>query len=226
MALVEVVACSDVPTQILGGALLVALGHQPLGPDGRLRLAFVAPLLILDSGLLLGLIWLLLHLHHERAAPLFFGGRPWWPEARLALPNALGALLIAGVVLVGIRAVAPQLRTVAQNPFEALLSSPGNAAVFAVVGVIAGGVREEVQRAFVLRRFERYLGGPLVGLAASSLAFGAGHFLQGADAAIVTGVLGAYWGVLYLRRGSIVAPVLSHGAFNALQVGLFLVSAR
>ena len=33
-----------------------------------------------------------------------------------------------------------------------------------VIAVLAGGVREELQRAFLLRRFEQHLGGPIVGV--------------------------------------------------------------
>jgi membrane protease YdiL (CAAX protease family) len=35
--------------------------------------------------------------------------------------------------------------------------------------------------------------------------------------------LGAFWGVVYLRRGSIVAPVVSHSAFNAAEIIRFAV---
>jgi membrane protease YdiL (CAAX protease family) len=51
-----------------------------------------------------------------------------------------------------------------------------------------------------------------------SAAFGAGHFEQGLDAVIATGLIGAFWGVLYLRRRSVMAPVISHAGFNSLQV--------
>ena len=84
--------------------------------------------------------------------------------------------------------------------------------------MVAGGVREEVQRGFIVHRFGQYLGGGGLGVAFYSLLFGLGHYEQGYDAAIATAVLGAFWGVLYLRRGSIVAPVVSHAGFNLAQV--------
>jgi membrane protease YdiL (CAAX protease family) len=34
----------------------------------------------------------------------------------------------------------------------------------------------------------------------------------------VTGALGAFWALLYLRRRSVVAPVVSHAGFNSLEV--------
>ena len=84
-----------------------------------------------------------------------------------------------------------------------------------LVVVLAGGVREEVQRAFLLRRFEQWLGGGAVGLVVTSVLFGAGHRIQGLDAAVATGVLGAFWGLVYLRRRSVVAPVVSHAGFES-----------
>ena len=84
--------------------------------------------------------------------------------------------------------------------------------------VVAGGIREEMQRAFVLHRFRVWLGGTTVGIVVSSVAFGAGHLLQGDDAALATGLLGVFWGLLYVRRRSVVAPVVSHAGFNLLEV--------
>ena len=51
-----------------------------------------------------------------------------------------------------------------------------------------------------------------------SIGFGLGHIVQGWDAVIATGLLGAFWAVLYLRRRSIVAPLVSHAGFNAVEV--------
>ena len=95
---------------------------------------------------------------------------------------------------------APSLHTVAVNPLQELLGSPRDAWWFALVVVAAGGVREEIQRAFLLHRFSIWLGGPAVGLAVTSIAFGAGHLMQGVDATIATGVLGAFWGAIYLQQ--------------------------
>ena len=83
---------------------------------------------------------------------------------------------------------------------------------------MAGGVREELQRAFLLQRFERHLGGAVVGVVVLSVAFGLGHLLQGWDAAIATGALGAFWAIVYLRRRSSVAPIISHAGFNSIEV--------
>ena len=91
---------------------------------------------------------------------------------------------------------------------------------------MAGGVREEIQRAFILHRFDVWLGGGTVGLVVGSIAFGAGHIVQGYDAAIATGLLGVFWGVVYLRRRSVIAPIVSHSGFNLLELLQYLAFVR
>ena len=109
-----------------------------------------------------------------------------------------------------------------RNPLQDLAHTRANAVLFAVVVMIAGGVREEVQRAFVLRRFEQYLGGAL-GLVLFSVIFGLGHLPQGHDVAIATAILGAFWGAIYLRRRSILGPMVGHAGFNLAQVVKFIM---
>ena len=140
----------------------------------------------------------------------------------LAMP-AIFALVIA--VQLSIRVFAPHLHNVPVNPFESLLGSPLQMAAFLALVVVAGGVREEIQRAFLLHRFEQRLGGGGVGLAVTSLAFGLGHTLQGWDAAIVTGLLGAFWASTYLARRSAVSNITSHALFNIVQVAAGLSSS-
>jgi membrane protease YdiL (CAAX protease family) len=55
-----------------------------------------------------------------------------------------------------------------------------------------------------------------------STIFGLGHLEQGHDVALATAILGAVWGVIYLRRRSIAAPMVGHAGFNLLQVVNFM----
>ncbi len=225
VAAAEVVLCSDYPTQIALAATFSLFGFRPLGPDG-LSLAYVVVLSLADTAFLVALMLFFLQVHGESPRDLFLGGKDIRTEAWAGIPLLFGALAIALVVLLGIQAAAPWLRTQPRNPLQDLVRTPGDAAMFAVVLIVAGGIREELQRAFLLGRFERWLGGRKVGLVVSSVMFGAGHLVQGADAAIATGVLGAFWGLVYLRRRSVVAPVVSHAGFNLVQVLQFLSLAR
>jgi membrane protease YdiL (CAAX protease family) len=137
-----------------------------------------------------------------------------------------GVLLVPAVFMVVvlvqivIRLAEPSLHNVEVSPFAPLLTSPAMVAAFIVLVLVAGGIREELQRAFLLHRFEHSLGGPAVGLIVTSVGFGLGHTLQGLDAAIVTGMLGAFWGTVYLRRRSVVSTVTNHALFNVAQVAL------
>lgn len=226
VALLEVILCSDFPTQLVLGATFYAFGFQQERPDGTLNLAFIAVLSLIDAVVLIGLILFFMRAHGESPRELFFGRRPVGEEARLGLPMAFAALGIAFAAILVIHQFAPWLRTEEKNPLQDLLTTPRGAAVMAVVLVVAGGIREEVQRAFLLRRFEHWLGGPLVGVVVASILFGAGHIIQGVDVAIVTGLLGMFWAVVYLRRRSIVAPMVSHSGFNLLQLAQFLIAGR
>lgn len=225
VALLEVLLCSDYPTQVALAATFALFGFQPQTDTG-LSLAYVAAISLADAVFLTVLIIFFLRVHGERPREVFFGSSSIRSEAWAGVPLIPLAFGIALVVLLGARAVAPWLHTVPHNPLQDLVRSPRDAAIFAVVLVVAGGIREEVQRAFLMRRFERWLGGPRVGLVATSLLFGAGHYVQGADAALATAVLGAFWATVYLRRRSIAAPVVSHAGFNLVQVFQFLTLSR
>lgn len=225
VALLEVLICSDYPTQIALAATFAALGFRPQGENG-LSLAYVAALSLTDTLFLTLLILYILRARGESPSELFFGGRSIRTEALAGIPLLFAAFALALVVLLGVRMVAPWLRTVPHNPLQDLVRTPADAMLFGVVLIFAGGLREELQRAFLLRRFERWLGGARVGLVVTSVLFGAGHYIQGADAAIATAMLGAFWGVVYLRRRSVAAPVVSHSGFNLLQVLQYLALAR
>jgi uncharacterized protein len=218
LAMGEILLCSSVPTQIVLGALLAATGLRPLQPDGKLSLPFVLILSVADTALLIGLMVWLTRLHGERVRELWLGSRPVRREVLHGLLLVPVVFLMVVVLLNVMQLVAPWLHNVTVNPLEQLAGTPGQAAVFAIVAIVAGGLREELQRAFLLRRFEQHLGGAAVGVFILSVGFGLGHIVQGWDAVITTGTLGAFWALLYLRRRSVVAPIVSHAGFNSLEI--------
>jgi membrane protease YdiL (CAAX protease family) len=217
-AAVEVLLCSEFPTQFAIGALLGRVGIAPLDGSGRLSERFVYLVSGIDTIVLLALIALLMRLSGDRAREVFLGrGRP-------ARELAVGLFLVPvvfGVVLLLqflIYQVAPFLRNVPENPFQSMLGSPLRVAAFVVLVLVAGGIREELQRAFLLHRFDQALGGARIGVIVTSLAFGLGHAVQGWDAVLLTAVLGAIWGTVYVWRRNVMATMVSHALFNAAQV--------
>jgi membrane protease YdiL (CAAX protease family) len=216
----EVALCSGFPTQLALTGAATAAGLSLESPGGGLSLPFVAVVSAADTVALVGLVLLLLRRRGESARRLFFGGQSQLREAGLGLVLAPGVLTFIFAMVGLLRLLVPALRTVPENPLEALAGTPGGALTLASVAIIAGGVREEVQRAFLLHRFRTDLGGAGVGVALTSVAFGLGHVLQGWDAVVVTALLGAFWGLLFLTRASITASVVSHALANTAQVVL------
>src|SRR5262249_39555540 len=159
---------------------------------------------LVDTAVLIGLIFFLLKKHGERPRDVFLGSRPIAGEIRLGLPMTLVVFAIAVAVLGIVQFVAPSLHNVPQNPLQEMLRRPRDAGLFAIVVVIAGGVREEIQRAFILHRFDEWLGGAYVGVVVWSIVFGLGHLMQGRDVALTTAVMGAFWAIVYVRRRSII----------------------
>lgn len=214
-AWLEILLCSGYPTQILLGQLLVLAGIPPRGADGSLSATFVFVLSLADTVLLLSLIAFLLLRRGERPLAVFFGGRPAGPEVRAGVLSFPVVIVIVVGLMLAIRRYLPSLHNVPQNPLEGLIGAGASAGIFLLVVIVAGGIREELQRAFLLHRFRHDLGQPWLGLLITSLAFGLGHTLQGLDAAVITGTLGAIWGAMYLTRGSALASVVSHSLFNS-----------
>jgi membrane protease YdiL (CAAX protease family) len=218
IALGEILLCSSLPTQILIGYALFLAGVPARDEAGELALPFVAALLGLDSIVLIALMVALTRAHGESPRALWLGDRSILVEFGLGLLLAPLVLVFVAVVM-GLLMRVPWLHNVDQNPLEQLAKGgPYDAIVLGVIAAFAGGIREELQRAFLLRRFEQHLGGATVGIIVLSVAFGLGHFIQGRDAAITTGLLGMIWAIIYVRRRSCVAAVVSHVGFNSMGV--------
>lgn len=214
VALLQILLCSGLPTQLLlqMGAFLFGL----IGPDGTLSLGYAAWLLTTDAALTVVLILWFLSRSGDRPSLVFFGDRSTGLEVVLGLlllPIAFTIVLVVGLT---IQRFAPSLHP-AENPLGKLIREPNGVLIMGGISVLAGAMREEVQRAFALHRFTQ-LGVPGLGLLVFSVAFGLGHNFQGADAMIMTTMLGLLWGFAYLARRSLVAPAVCHAGFNLVQV--------
>jgi membrane protease YdiL (CAAX protease family) len=224
-AFVEVVICSGFPSQIVLIVILRGFGLHMTAPDGRLSPPFVFTVSLLDAILVVTLVLFFLRVHRESPRRVLFGERPIVREALFGVAILPAVFMFVIIVLILLLQYAPQLHNVTRNPLEDMLRTRGDAIVFAVVVMVAGGVREEVQRGFIAHRFAQYLGGGALGVVIYSFFFGLGHFEQGYDAMIATGILGLVWGFLYLARRSIIAPMVSHAGFNVAQLLKYLAFA-
>jgi len=223
-AALEVLLCSGFPTQVVISAVLIAFGMRPQTADGKFNAPFIFVLTLADTVLLVGLIVIFFRVHRQSLREQLFGGGRLGRELLHGLTLIPISFIVVVVVLSLVQLIVPSMRNVPHNPLAELAKTPGQAILFAFVVMIAGGVREEIQRGFILRRFEEYLGGGVVGLIVFSALFGLGHVEQGRDVALATAVLGAFWGSVFLRRRSVAGPMVGHAGFNLLQVVKFLVA--
>jgi membrane protease YdiL (CAAX protease family) len=223
-AALQVVLVSGIPTQFVAAAILALGLGMPLLDANGVSFEFVAVVSLVDTAIVAVLIRIFLSLSGERSTDVFLGSRPVLGEALRGL--AWLPLVFVGVtcLVLIIRAVAPWMHNVETSPFEAFLKTPRQAAIFLVVVVLAGGVREELQRAFILHRFDQRLGGARVGLLLFTLAFGAFHLDQGYDVALAICALGLFWGLTYVQRRSAILPMVNHASFNAAQVIQIMVA--
>lgn len=214
----EILLCSGYPTQLAITFALLAVGISPIVDGNQLSARFVFTLTLLDTVILLSLIFWLLLRRGESPRQVFLGDRPVAGEIGIGVLSLPLVIAMVMAIMLTILRFAPTLRNVPQNPLEAFLGTQTGLAMFLLVVIVGGGVREELQRAFLLHRFRGDLGQPWMGVLITSLAFGMGHTLQGRDAAIVTGSLGALWGVMYILRRSAVGPMVSHSLFNSFEL--------
>ena len=217
-ALMQSIAVCGIPTQVvIAAGLILVAGMTPLTNEG-LSLEFIATVSFLDTALVAVLIRVFLLLSNETSRDVYLGRRPVMGEIGRGLALVpVTFLLVVGLVS-AVRAVAPWMHNVKVSPLEAFMRNPLDAAIFLVVVMLAGGVREELQRGFILHRFGQRLGGMWVGNLTFGLAFGLLHFDQGWDIALVIGLLGLAWGAFFIRRGSVLMSMANHAGFNAAQV--------
>lgn len=218
-ALVQAIAVCGIPTQLFVAVVLIFIVQMPpVAADGSLSLEFIATVSFLDTALIAIFILIFLLVSRETSRDVYLGQRPVLKEAALGLALVPVAFILVVSLVYGVRAIAPWMHNVKVSPFEAFMGNPLDAAIFLAVAVLAGGVREELQRGFILHRFGQSLGGMWVGNLTFGLAFGLLHVDQGWDIALVIGTLGLAWGAFFIRRRSVVVSAVNHAGFNAANV--------
>lgn len=189
-------------------------------PDASLPASFgeLVLLVVRNKLIVIGAILLLLRLEGEGLAALGVSRREW--------PKHLGVGLVIGLAMfIGLNvALDSVLNSLIPRPpssgssIMVFFRQPENLLAWLPIGIFGGGVVEELQRIFVLTRFEKWLGRPglILGVALSSAMFGFGHLYQGLGSAIGTAVSGAVFALVYLRRRSALEPITAHAFSDVL----------
>lgn len=176
--------------------------------------------LLLESGIEFLILAIILKAHRESLAGLGLRRIRWKPNLLIGLGLAPLLLPLNWIVAYVFRTFLPDYY-LEHNPLTGMIHTPWQLILFIVAALVAGGIKEEVQRAFILRRFDRYLGGAGAGLLLWSLAFGAGHYVQGAQGITLATLYGFFFGILYLVRGSLIAPMAAHAAYDTLALLIY-----
>jgi membrane protease YdiL (CAAX protease family) len=176
--------------------------------------------LLLESAITFLILAALLRLHGESVRSLGIQWESWKRNVLLGLALVPILFSINGVVIFVFRSYLPRYYS-EHNPLIENLHTPQQLALFIFSALVAGGIKEEMQRAFIVNRFRTYLGGAWVGLLLWSIAFGAGHYVQGVQGIVIASMYGFLFGVIYLRSGSLIAPITAHAAYDTVAILAF-----
>jgi len=215
-SLAEILLALGVPTDILAAG---ALAHFPAVSNPLASVRALAAFTTLSSLLLLALLAILQRLRGESLFDAFLG--PGSRPGREALRGLLWIPVVFAVAYL-LKSLflhaAPAIYSGEKNVLEEMMRSPGDLALFLFVAFFTGGIKEEFQRAFVIRRFAAGWGPAWLGALLFAAYFGYGHRVQGVDESIIAGLVGLAWGLLFIARKSVVAPVVNHGLYDALEL--------
>lgn len=216
LALLEIILALGLITDSLALALLAPF---PALSNPLASVAALAAFTTVSSTLLLSLLILLQRLRKEPVLGTFLEkGRSRGRETLLGLPWVAAIFAVSYTLKSLVHHFGTGIYSGERNVLEELMHGPGDLALFLFVAFFTGGIKEEVQRAFVIRRFEAAWGPGWLGALLFALFFGFGHRVQGWDEALIAGLLGLAWGILFLMRKSIIAPVVSHGLYDGLEL--------
>ncbi len=170
--------------------------------------------LLLESWITLVMLFAILKAHGETLRDLGWRTAQWAGDVSCGVALVPLLFLLSGGVNLAFRLWLPRFFT-ERNPLTEIIRTPHDLALFLVAAFIAGGIKEELQRAFMLIRFREHLGGSSVGLLVWSVAFGAGHYVQGPQGMVAATLFGFLFGLIYLIRGSLIAPIVAHSLYDA-----------
>jgi membrane protease YdiL (CAAX protease family) len=173
----------------------------------------VALYLLLESWIAMLMLYVVMRAHGETPGDLGWRTRHWRVDSLIGAAIVPVLFICSAAVNYAFRTWLPHYY-IEQNPLTQTIRTPRDLALFSLAALFAGGIKEELQRAFILIRFRDHLGGSGIGLLAWSLAFGAGHYVQGWQGVAAATLFGFLFGLVYLARRSLVAPIVAHSLYD------------
>ena len=166
------------------------------------------------AAIVLGVVWVLLRSTDESVDDL---GLSFDRSVRAIVTPVLvaaGLFVVANVLLPGLVTVVWG----SQGPpaIQSLFRDPRDAPYWIWSAIVGGGFAEELQRAFVLTRFDKAFGrsGLMAAVIVDSVVFGLGHLYQGGGSAVSSGVTGLMLALVFLRRRRVADAMVVHALFD------------
>ena len=175
----------------------------------------VCSFVLLEAGITFALLALILMAHGETLQDLGLHWVRWRSQLIIGIAIVPALFFLSAIVSGMFKVLLPKYFT-ERNPLMDIIHTRNDLGLFIVSVLIAGGVKEELQRAFILTRFRNHLGGAKLGLVLWSLVFAAGHYVQGFQGVVVAGLFGLVFGAVYLFCGNLIAPITSHGLYDTV----------
>jgi membrane protease YdiL (CAAX protease family) len=179
------------------------------------NVSVVCGYVLLEATLTIIFLSMVMSAHREGPKKIGLRWEAWKSNAWLGLGLVPVLFLCNGLIGYVFQTYFPQHFS-SRNPLLEIIHTRGELAFFVVSAIFAGGIKEELQRAFILTRFGEWFGGAWLGLLLWSIAFGAAHYVQGLQGIVTAGLFGFLFGIVYLLRGSLIGPMVAHGLYDTL----------
>lgn len=200
---------------ILPSMALSFLGTHQAG----LTFPIVAGVTILQNLALLSLILYFVWRNGEPFKALGWTFRNGWREVALGVGLFLPFFLVISVLQNALRGAG---FSAPESPPSYLIPTGFMEILLAWVFLVVVAVTEEtIFRGYLLLRFQALLQNPSMAVLLSAVIFSIGHGYQGSAGVITVVIIGLIFAVIYLWRGSLIAPMVMHFLQNLM--GIFLV---
>jgi membrane protease YdiL (CAAX protease family) len=176
---------------------------------GSLNFTMVGVATIFRDLALVFLILFFLWRNGERVSQIGWKFTNRWKDAVIGvaifIPFFFGASLVDRLLKdLGFSAPATPL------PFSAATKSPLEIFLAFVLVLIVAWAEETIFRGYLILRFKTITTSPLAAVLLSSFVFSLGHGYEGSAGVVAVGLMGFIFGLVYLWRKSLVAPMTIH----------------
>jgi len=215
----EIVMVSGVVSSLLTSRVFAVVFTVLFGRNHpklmEMDISFFAAYVLFESTIVFIILFMLMKARGETLSMLGMRRKQWKTNILLGVLAVPCLLLLSSAVSLFFKHFLPEY-ALDKNPLTEMVHSPRQLILFMIVVIIGGGIKEELQRAFILRRFSQHLGGAVTGIVTWSLIFGAEHYVQGLQGMCSAAILGFIFGILYLIRGNLILTITAHAVYNTL----------